>query len=152
MGFSRQEYWTGLPFPSPMHESKKWKWNHSVVSNSLQPHGLYSPWNSPDQNTGVGSCSLLQGIFPAQGSNPGLPHCRQILYQLSHKGSPKESGNVTKWENRSLVLSQKITYKIYEFYTKHIYWALDNHWIVLGVVKSQRTRNSSMLVKSHSHI
>ena len=48
----------------------------------------YSPWNSPGQNTGVGSHSLLQGIFPTQGSNPCLPHCRQILYQLSHKGSP----------------------------------------------------------------
>ena len=48
-----------------------------------------SPWNSPGQNTGVGSLSLLQGIFPTQGPNPGLPHCRQILYQLSHKGSPK---------------------------------------------------------------
>ena len=47
----------------------------------------YSPWNSPGQNTGVGSFSLLQGIFPTQESNPGLPHCRQILYQLSHKGS-----------------------------------------------------------------
>ena len=57
--------------------------------NSLQPHGLYSPWNSPDQNTGVGSLSLLQGIFPTQGLNPGLPHFRQILYQLSHKGSPR---------------------------------------------------------------
>ena len=52
------------------------------------PHGLYSPWNSPGQNIGVGSLSLLQGIFPTQGSNPGLPHCRRILYQLSHKGSP----------------------------------------------------------------
>ena len=60
----------------------------SVMSNSLWPHGLYSPWNSPGQNTGVGSLSLLQGIFPTQGSNPGLPHCRRILYQLSHKGSP----------------------------------------------------------------
>ena len=46
-----------------------------------------SPWDSPGQNTGVGSLSLLQGIFPTQGSNPGLPHCRQILYQLSHQGS-----------------------------------------------------------------
>ena len=55
---------------------------------SLRPHGLYSPWNSPSQNTGVGSLSLLQRIFPNQGLNPGLPHCRQILYQLSHKGSP----------------------------------------------------------------
>ena len=60
----------------------------SVLSDSLQPHGLYSPLNSPGQNTGVGNLSLLQGIFPTQGSNPGLPYCRQILYQLSHKGSP----------------------------------------------------------------
>ena len=43
------------------------------------------PWNSLSQITGVGSLSLLQGIFPTQGSNPGLPHCRRILYQLSHK-------------------------------------------------------------------
>ena len=48
--------------------------SHSVVSESLQLHRLYSPWNSPGQNTGVGSPSLLQGIFPTQGSNPGLPH------------------------------------------------------------------------------
>ena len=63
--------------------------SHSVVSNSLRPQGLYSPWNSPGQNTGVGSLSLLRGIFPTQGSNPGLSHCRWILYQLSHKGSPR---------------------------------------------------------------
>ena len=62
--------------------------SRSVVSESLWCHGLYSPWNSPGQNTGVGSHSLLQEIFPTQGSNPGLPHCRQILYQLSHQGSP----------------------------------------------------------------
>ena len=49
------------------------------------PHGLYSPWDPPGQNTGVGSLSLLQGIFPTYGSNPGLPHCRWILYQLSHR-------------------------------------------------------------------
>ena len=60
----------------------------SVMSDSLRPHGL-SPWNSPGQNTGVGSLSLLQGIFPTQGSNPGLPHCRQILCQQSLKGSPR---------------------------------------------------------------
>ena len=55
---------------------------------TLRPHGLYSPRNSPGQNTGVGSCSLLQGIFPTQGwLKPGLLHCRQILYQLSHQGS-----------------------------------------------------------------
>ena len=55
------------------------------MSDSLRPHGLYSPWNSPGQN----SLSLLQGIFPTQGSNPGLPRGRQILYHLSHKGSPR---------------------------------------------------------------
>ena len=48
---------------------------------------LYSPWSSPDLNTGVGSLSLLQRIFPTQGSNPGLLHCGWILYQLSHKSS-----------------------------------------------------------------
>ena len=57
------------------------------MSHSLRPYGLYSPWNSAGQNTGVGSLSLLLGIFPTQGSNLGLLHCRQILYQLSHKGS-----------------------------------------------------------------
>ena len=60
----------------------------SVMSNFLLPHGLYSTWNSPSQNTRVGSLSLLQGIFPTQGLNLGLL-CRQILYQLSHKGSPR---------------------------------------------------------------
>ena len=63
--------------------------SHWVVSNSLWSHGLYSPWDSPGQNTRVGSHSLLWGIFPSQRSNPGLPHCRQILYQLSHNGSPR---------------------------------------------------------------
>ena len=63
--------------------------SHSIMSNSLWPHGLYSPWNSLGQNTGVGSLSLLQGIFPTQESNPGLPCYRLILYQLSHKGSQK---------------------------------------------------------------
>ena len=59
--------------------------NRLVVSNSLQTQRLYCPWNSLGQNTGVGSLSLLQGIFPTQELNPGLPHRRQILYWLSHK-------------------------------------------------------------------
>ena len=63
--------------------------SRSVVSDSLWPNGLYSPWNSLGQNTGVGSLSLLQGIFWTQGSNPGLPHCRWILYKLSHQGSSR---------------------------------------------------------------
>ena len=68
--------------------------SHSVVSDSATP-GLYSPWNSPGQNTGVGNLSLLQGIFPTQGLNPGLSYCRWILYQLSQKGSPR----VLEWES-----------------------------------------------------
>ena len=66
------------------------------MSDSLRPHGLYSPWNSPGQNTGVNSLSLLQGIFPTQGLGPGLLHCRQILYQLSHKG------NITWFKSQNL--------------------------------------------------
>ena len=68
-------------FNSGWNESE----SRSVLSDSLQPHGLYSPWNSLGHNTGVGSLSFLQGNLP----NPGLLHCRQILYQLSHKGSPR---------------------------------------------------------------
>ena len=63
--------------------------SHSVMSYSLRSRGLKSSWNSPGQNTGVGSFSFLQGIFPTQGSNPGLLHCRQILCKLSHKGRPR---------------------------------------------------------------
>ena len=64
-------------------------------STSWWPHRqrpLFSPWNSPGQNSGVRSLSL-QGIFPLQGSNSGLPHCRRILYQLSHQRSPR----MLKW-------------------------------------------------------
>ena len=56
---------------------------------TLRPHGLYSPWTSPGQSTGVGSLFLFQGIYSTQGLNTRLPHCRQILYQLSYKGSPQ---------------------------------------------------------------
>ena len=89
--------WSGIKPRSPALEA--WRlshWitresvseSHSVMSDSLQLH-VYSPWNSLGQNTGVGSLSLLQGIFPTQESNWGLVHCRQTLYQLSHKGSPR---------------------------------------------------------------
>ena len=62
---SRQEYWSGLPFPSPMHENEKWKWSHSVVSNSQRPHGLQPsrllhPWDFSDKSTGVGCHCLLR--------------------------------------------------------------------------------------------
>ena len=77
------------PLCPTLQNEMKWSESRSVVSDCLRPRGLYSPWNSPGQNTGVGSLSLLQGIFPTQGLNPGLLHCRRILFQLSHKGSPR---------------------------------------------------------------
>ena len=74
LGFSRQELWSGLPFPSPMHESEKWKWGGSVVSDSSWPHGLkptrlLCPWDFPGKSTGVGCHCLLR--WPPQP--PGIP-------------------------------------------------------------------------------
>ena len=65
LGFSRQEHWSGLPFPSPMHQSEKWKWSRSVMSDSSWPHGLQPtrllcPWDFPGNNTGVGCHCHLQ--------------------------------------------------------------------------------------------
>ena len=85
---------------------------HSAVSNSLQPNGLCSspgsclcPWNSPDKNTGVGCHSLLQGIFLTQGSIPGLPHCRQILYRLRGPSKPVPAcGSVKHLKKRQISL------------------------------------------------
>ena len=77
----------------------KWKWSRSVVSDSLRPHGLYPirllhPWDFPGKSAGVDCHFLLQGIFPTQESNPGLPHCRQMLYSLSHQGSYRVLGAI----------------------------------------------------------
>ena len=76
---------------------------------TLRPHRLYSPWNSQGQNTGVGSLSLLQGIFPTQGSNPGFLHCRQILYQLSYQGSPTLTPDINHFLNSFLKLLDLLT-------------------------------------------
>ena len=67
-GFSRQEYWSGLPFPSPMHESEKWKWSCSVVSDSSRPHGLQPtrllhPWDSPGKSTEWGATAFSFFFF-----------------------------------------------------------------------------------------
>ena len=65
LGFSRQEHWSGLPFPSPMHKSEKWKWSRSVMPDSSRPHGLQPtrllhPWDFLGKSTGVGSHCLLR--------------------------------------------------------------------------------------------
>ena len=87
------------------------------------PISLYSPWNSSGKNTGVGSLSLLQGIFPTQGSNPGLPHCRQILYQLSHQGSPVNIVETTKFYTFKVVMVYgfSLYIYIYLYYIFYIY-------------------------------
>ena len=83
----------------------------------MQPHGLYSPWTSPGQNTAVGSLSLLQGIFPTQGLNSSLLHFRQILYHLSHQGSPKVKVKVAQL---CLTLCSPWTiYTVHGLYTVH---------------------------------
>ena len=91
-----------------------------VVSTTLRPHGLYSPWNFPSQNTGVGSLSLLEGIFPTQGLNSGLLHCRQILYQLSHKGSPSANEKI-------IILYNKV-------------FGLTNPFIIIWLLKYSQSR------------
>ena len=85
-GFSRQEYWSGLPCPPPgdLPNPGIEPWSQSMQVDSLPSEPPGKP-----KNTGVGGLSLLQGISPTQESNRGLLHCRQILYQLSYQGSPK---------------------------------------------------------------
>ena len=92
MGFPRQEYLSGLPFPSSESESE----SHSVVSDPLQPHGLYSPRNSPGQNTGVGSCSLLQGRrdLPKPGIEPRSPTLQVDSLLAEPPGTPRKAKSV----------------------------------------------------------
>ena len=111
MGFPRQEYWSGLSCPplgdlpnsgiEPpslhlLHEQagslqltlpESQSEGRSVASDSLRPHRLYSPWNSPGQNTGVGCPALLQGIFPTQGSNPRLLNWQQDSFLTEAPGN-----------------------------------------------------------------
>ena len=89
MEFSRPEYWSGQPFPSPGDLP-----NPGIEPRfpTLQADSLPAESPGKPKNTGVGSLSLLQQIFPTQESNQDLLHCRQILYQLSYKGSFKKPG------------------------------------------------------------
>ena len=101
MGFSRQEYWSGVPLPSPERSSSVQFSSVAQLCPTLRPDGLQPSRllcssDSPGKSIGVGCHTLIQGIVPTQGSNPGLLHCRQILYQLSRKGSHKKNPNKTK--------------------------------------------------------
>ena len=109
----------------------------SVLPDSLQPHGLYSPWNSAGQNTGGGSLSLLQGIFPTQGSNPGLLHGRRILNQQSHKGSPILEWVAYPFSSRSSQLRNQtgVSCSVGRFFTN---WAIrEGHWHIVKFTDKQ---------------
>ena len=93
LGFSRQEHWSGLPFPSPMHESEKWKWSRSVESDALRPHGLQPtrllrPWDFPGKSTGGGCHHLLRkeetGIWNSQGRRKDKCLFSSTFLNLSH--------------------------------------------------------------------
>ena len=102
----------------------KWSESRSVKSNSVSPwtvaHQVLCPWDSPGKNTRVGRCSFLQGIVPAQRSNPDLPHCRQILYRLNHWGSPK----TLKWVQSEISQKEKNKYHLLMAYI----WNLKKKW------------------------
>ena len=93
LGFSRQEHWSGLPFPSPMHKSEKWKWSHSVMSDSSRPHGLQPtrllhPWDFPGKSTGVG-CHCLPSTKSVQSVTPVRLFVN--LWTASYQASPSNS-------------------------------------------------------------
>ena len=125
----------------------KWECKSLVRVQVFATHRLHSPWNSPGQNTGVGSVFLLRGIFPTQGSNPGLPHSRQIPYQLSHKGSPRTLEWVAypfsaireaQWRATQLTLSLWIIY---------VWWNVETKWT--GKHESDEAKASKAKTNSH---
>ena len=105
MGFSRQEYWSGVPLPSPGDLP-----NPGIEPGppALQADSLPAESQGKPKNTGVGSLSLLQGIFPPQELNQGLLHCRWILHQLSYQGSPKDGEALynQRKQDRELTVAQ----------------------------------------------
>ena len=109
--YSQTQKFQGI-FPVTESESE----SCPVMSHSLWLHRPYSPWNCPGQNTRVGSLSLLQGTFPTQGSNPGFPHCRRILYQLSYQGSLVTEAPI--W--LKLFLESYKTLPLFRHFTVHI--------------------------------
>ena len=123
--------WTSRLLPCPESES------HSVVSDSLSSHGLYNPWNSPGQNTGVGSLFLLQGIFPTQGSNRSLALQADSL-PAEPPGKPKNTGDdspsllqgifPTKEKNQCLLHCRWILYQLSYICPSYCKQCCNGHW------------------------
>ena len=120
----------------------------SVTSDSLRPHRLLPtrllrPWDFPGKNTGVGCHFLLQGIFPTQGLNPGLPHCRQMLYPLSHQGSPYPTAYVMPF-----IFTHTLKHSVLQF-NSHTHQATcltaaEDHWYPLTNFESSYLDGNSV--------
>ena len=148
MRFSRQEYWSGLPFPSPRDLpdpgieprspalqadalTSEPPGKPSEVTSRVQlfvtpwtvdnqPPPMESPWDFPGKSTGVGCHFLLQMIFPSQGSNPGLLHCRQMLYCLRHQERHSIYPEETKIERDSCIMLKQYSISVvYNLNLKH---------------------------------
>ena len=136
LGFSRQEHWSGLPFPSPMHESEKWKWSRSVTSDSLQPHGLqpsrlFRPWEFPGKSTtGVGCHCPLRNLAYMQGKNQ--PDNNKInLKVFCHSSSSEKS--TCSWLSdlqRNLTSNQSILISVRSVLLRYIGHNINKSFII----------------------
>ena len=147
LGFSRQ-HWSGLPFPSPMHESEKWKWSRSVMFDSQRPHGLQPtrvlrPWDFPGKNTGVGChcllqmCTYIKSNIPKHSKSRNLSKKNKII--CLHKDDTNVHSNfivekfgnnqmfINKWINQQTVVNIYICVHIYRLHMC-IYLAIK--WII----------------------
>jgi len=128
LGFSRQKHWSGLPFPSPMHESEKWKWRHSVVSNFSQPHGLQPtrllcPWGFPGKSTGVGchiQCLPESNCYKVKMKQR---YCRTNVVQWRSAFGWRELLNTrANWEKERLTFRNKAVFRSIDYSTPTLKW------------------------------
>ena len=104
MGFSRQESWSGLPFPPPVHESETWKWSRLVVSDSVRPHRqpirLCCSWDSPGKNTGVG-CHFLLQCMKVKSESEVTESCPTLVTPWTIAHQPSQFMGFSRQENWS---------------------------------------------------
>ena len=125
LGFSRQEHWSGLPFPSSMHESEKWKWSCSVVSDPQQPHGLQPtrllrPWDFPGKSTGVGCHHLLCSLLLPQPKDEDfqlyllsiLPALHKVRHFIQHSDKNKTILQ-PEWNSRIVNVIMSLRFRLF---------------------------------------